>query len=262
ENSEIFSREDLQIITAIKENIGEIACEKIIHSCVIRALEYIANNTDLLRETENGSNTLKIKKDLSNFYEDYIANRDLGKLIQQRKDKITEKIKTKTKALGEEETKYYQIKESASREKIEDAICTINSLENDVYRLECDKKKECLQPEYMQSLLNSLLLLSEVSPEQESYLFEKIKEFGKAMSIEIVELSKEHQTAKEKEKEPKKRRLFTMKAIHAKIAKTLLLAAILLTPPLLVNYYCSNGGVMGAADNGNPVNCEESSYYE
>ncbi|KAI5193284.1 hypothetical protein NEMIN01_2446, partial [Nematocida minor] len=67
-----FIQEDLDIIISIIDNLEEIKYEKNIYDRMVRALDYMANNTTLLKETEGGPNILRIKADLSNFDEDYI----------------------------------------------------------------------------------------------------------------------------------------------------------------------------------------------
>ncbi|KAI5193011.1 hypothetical protein NEMIN01_2355 [Nematocida minor] len=96
----IFTKEeDVELVLSVISNIERIKNEKTTQKGIIDTVEYMANNTELLKERENEPNTLKINTDLSNFKEDYIVKTGLKNIVFEKKDKISKEIEGKKENL-------------------------------------------------------------------------------------------------------------------------------------------------------------------
>ncbi|KAI5192618.1 hypothetical protein NEMIN01_2117 [Nematocida minor] len=231
EVSELFTAEDLRIAISISDHLEKISYEKKIHKCVIKSLEYLANSTDLLDE-KDGSKVLKIKPDLSDFYGNYVFNKGLNEIVYEKEvelsDEIikaraslsTEKINCAEKEADLQEWEntadhsspdYSQIRREKA-EAVEVARRRANCLENKIYLLSCDNKKEELQNDSNFELLISLNNLSDISPAQKQYILERIEEFSEAHSVK-VEVAKEIKP-------------FSIKITREKLIKMLILGVI------------------------------------
>ncbi|KAI5189826.1 hypothetical protein NEMIN01_0689 [Nematocida minor] len=186
EITEIFAPGELEVVISISENLAMIDGEKRTHSQILSALEYMAKNTAILKERDNGPNTLKIKPDLSNFYRNYVADGSIERIAHERKNNLSAEIKRKKEALEKEKISYDLAKEQKSEEERESMRSSIRKLEEDVYFLEFDERKEDVRLRNMKELFRSLLYyLPEIAPFQREYMLKKIKEFAKALNVEV-----------------------------------------------------------------------------
>ncbi|KAI5193338.1 hypothetical protein NEMIN01_2486 [Nematocida minor] len=196
---ELFTEDELLLAISIKDNLKEISHEKYIHNYIINTIEYVANKTDFLKETEGGPNILRLKAGLDNFYRDHVArDEDLKKLADEENTRLYNKINEKGKILREKKIEYDQAVRKNDKESITKLSCSINNLENDIYLLRYDKRRAFLK------LLNvniKLYELDELKPIQEEHILKGIKKFGKARKIEVdgleapqvLEVSKEEE---------------------------------------------------------------------
>ncbi|KAI5193008.1 hypothetical protein NEMIN01_2352 [Nematocida minor] len=209
--ADVFSSmRELGVAISIIENIEKIRNEKAANKGIFNAIEYMAHSTDLLGK-QSEPKVLKIQSNLSGFCRDYITgSAGLEKRVGEKKDELAEQIKAKKEALEEKRIDRYQaIREGKSEEEVESLLLSANNLENEIYALECDYKKESLQ---LRNIAN-LCFLRQTDPIQKQYLLENIKEFGKTLGVKVVidgveavdEKEKEDEEEKEDtEKEPKK----------------------------------------------------------
>ncbi|KAI5193015.1 hypothetical protein NEMIN01_2359, partial [Nematocida minor] len=196
EISELFGLEDLKIVVSIGNNIKEINYEKRIHNHMIKAIEYMADHTNHLKRT-SGSNTLKIKRDLSDFCQKYVDNMMLKRKVLKKRDKLGSAFDRKARALGKAHDEYNR-KSLYIREYLKRLECyknivnlsekrEIKKLQNHKNSIEWQLERESLQSDSIRELQNSLQFLPKTSPVQQEYMFKKIKELGKERSIEVIE---------------------------------------------------------------------------
>ncbi|KAI5192921.1 hypothetical protein NEMIN01_2291 [Nematocida minor] len=243
---ELFSPEDLKIIVSIRDNLEKIKYEKTAHNCLIRSLEYMANNTPLV-DAKDGTRLLKISSDLSDFSIDYVAGRKgLRRIVDKEKAKLDEELKRvyktynakcdRNRTLGMylfaletgsrvKDQSYYQAEEKIKKEK-ESAVCAINRLKNDIALLKWKIRKEELQRENIHKLLSISRSLSQMSLAQQDYIIRKIEEFGKAhnIKVEVVEIKK----------------LLSIRLTRANIVKMFILSAMLIVASLLLVRYMNS----------------------
>ncbi|KAI5192869.1 hypothetical protein NEMIN01_2255 [Nematocida minor] len=235
----VLSLEDLPILTSIRDNIEKIAHEKRMHNCMIKLIEYMANETTLLVCADE-KKVLKIDTSFESFYEDYVANTRLEKVIHIYKVELEEEIKRRTDALNLEAREYIEKKTSLRKwkeaavcdspehaqtekemeEEMEKAKCSIARLEKEIYSLKCEIKKEDLQLYNIRELFDSLYFLSATSPGQKQYMFEKIEEFAKVLYVKVVKVPEDVEEAAEE------RKLFFSEFIRENIIKILILSIV------------------------------------
>ncbi|KAI5190944.1 hypothetical protein NEMIN01_1277 [Nematocida minor] len=224
EINKVFPQKDLEIVISIFNNMEEIGYEKNLYDYITNALEYIATKTLLLRESDTGLNILRLKTDLSNFYEDYTNNNSiclykillgmLDKYFKEKKegrrsrDIAIEECSKKTKNLQSwmEENKskldsetYDEIVKEKN-EEIEELNSFINNLKKKLWVLDREYDKANEQKEKIRHFKDKITLLSKTSPDQKKHLLKKIKEVGELLNFEVLEEVVELVEAK---KEPK-----------------------------------------------------------
>ncbi|KAI5192998.1 hypothetical protein NEMIN01_2342 [Nematocida minor] len=206
----VFTAEELLLAISIKNNLKKISHEKYIHDYIIDTIEYVANKTDFLKETEGGPNILRLKAGLSNFYRKYVARGiDLKEILKKEKTKIYNEIKEKQEILREKKIEYDQAVEKNNEESVTKLSCSINNLENDLYLLRHDKHRAFLK------LLNfniKLYELDKLKPIQEEHILKGIKRFAKARKIEVdrLKVPKESEVVLEESEELKERKIIQM----------------------------------------------------
>ncbi|KAI5193368.1 hypothetical protein NEMIN01_2506, partial [Nematocida minor] len=175
------SDEELKIVLSIGQNIKQIRKEKEIHSCMIDAIEYMMDDTDILGKKDEPK-TAKIESDLSNFDKDYISGATgLNKTVSERRSKLTKKRRMLEEEKIECEEKRIQKlqKKTSSTSNVSDQneSRTVADIENDMVLLDWDLEKEALQYSNVCKLLSRLSLLSDISPIQKEYIVKNIEEF-------------------------------------------------------------------------------------
>ncbi|KAI5188988.1 hypothetical protein NEMIN01_0252 [Nematocida minor] len=251
--NEVLGPEDLKIVFSIGAYLKEIAYEKRVLNCMVRAVEYMARNTSLLKGRD-GSNTLIVTTDLEDFVKDYITSSGgIKKLVAKKKAALEEEIKRKYRSRFTESRKceeleaslqeptdenspdvqtYSRIREEKSRE-IESLQCSINGITNDIYLLECDAQKEDLESESILEFLYRLEFYPGIlSLAQREYILRKIEEHGEGHGIKVV----------------KARKLFSVKLTHSNIIKMLIAGAVLVVVSGLLAGFAKNR--MKVADGG------------
>ncbi|KAI5192621.1 hypothetical protein NEMIN01_2120, partial [Nematocida minor] len=171
------SEENLRIAMSVTNNIEKIRKEKKVSYHLFKALEYMANNTELLK-ARDGSKALEINTDLSSFNKNYIVEDDrLRNICKEKEAELKKEIKKKEEALEEEE-----------RKKVKDRA-TINSLKHEIYLLDCAHLVAGLQDFNAFHLRDSMeILLNKKYSVQQKYLVKKIEEFEKTLnSIKAAE---------------------------------------------------------------------------
>ncbi|KAI5192865.1 hypothetical protein NEMIN01_2251 [Nematocida minor] len=188
-NSIFDDEEDLKIALSVCENIKKIKSEKAMYFGIISTIEYMANHTDLL-DNENGQKTLTISSKLGSFNKDYIKKKNgLAEKLNEEIAKLNKEIeKKKTKRDQEKIDRDQAIKEGKSNQEIEALSLSVNNMDNDIYWLECNKKKKDMQ---LRIIRGNLRLLGYIDPDQIKYMVEKIKEYGKKWNIHVEEKPEE-----------------------------------------------------------------------
>ncbi|KAI5192960.1 hypothetical protein NEMIN01_2316 [Nematocida minor] len=156
EISNLFISEDLEIVLSIIDNSRNIHYEKNARDYMTQALEYLANDTAFLKETDDGPNILRLKTDLTNFYEDYVVNKDknLKKLVDKRKDKSSKEVEANPK--------------------------------NATYLLKYNGRKELIQDYTNARFYHNQRFLTRLSPVQQQYLLKKIKELANILNVQVI----------------------------------------------------------------------------
>ncbi|KAI5193237.1 hypothetical protein NEMIN01_2433 [Nematocida minor] len=186
---EIFDPAELVLVVSISEHLKSIAVEKTAQKRVLSAVEYMADSTDLLQGAD-GSMVLKIRPDLGIFCEEYIrtsadANTGLEKRVNERLDRLDEQIKTKTLALAQLAEKH---KDEEKDQRMNSPVCEVNALNNKVYLLRCERRKEYLQYNNIDRLVPVLQsFFPGISPVQKQHVVRKIEEFAELKKIKVVE---------------------------------------------------------------------------
>ncbi|KAI5193405.1 hypothetical protein NEMIN01_2521, partial [Nematocida minor] len=197
EIKKVLTFDDLQIVVSISNNLAKIRYEKGISKHMIKAIEYMAENTSFLKG-KNETMALEIDKSLNGFYESYITNGCLENTIYRRKNEITEEIAGDSELLSKECEKYNKkrlqklIEISGARFENDelDESRAITYLKNKIDALEWKLKKEDLQSKKTHELLYTERFLSEISPAQKNYMFRKMEEFANARKIKVLEARK------------------------------------------------------------------------
>ncbi|KAI5191707.1 hypothetical protein NEMIN01_1640 [Nematocida minor] len=203
----LFSREDLEIIYSIINNLLDIQYEKLVQINAVEMVEYMINNNILLEE-KDGEKILNIGTNLYDFYKNYTNSHIyFRKLSEKKGNKAREEKELCLQELEDEKALYSQLKEEET-EEMERVKCAINNIENEIYLLECDGSKEYIGKNIFAGMLqNSEYFSSNLYTEQIKYIFKKIKAFANAQKIKIGEAVKLHKRNKElkklKEKEAK-----------------------------------------------------------
>ncbi|KAI5192047.1 hypothetical protein NEMIN01_1795 [Nematocida minor] len=203
----LFSREDLGIIYSIRNNLEVVRYEKSVQINAINMVEYMINNNILLEE-KDGEKVLNIGTNLYDFYKNFRNSRMYFRELSEKKENKLEKEKELClQELKDKKALYSQLKEEET-EEMERVKCAINTIENEIYLLECDGKKEYIGNYIFGCMFqNSEDFSDNLYPEQIKYIFKKIKAFANAQKIKTGETVKLHKRNEElkglKEKETK-----------------------------------------------------------
>ncbi|KAI5189827.1 hypothetical protein NEMIN01_0690 [Nematocida minor] len=266
--NELFFAKDLKIVTSVIKSMKEIRKEKEVHSCIFKALEYMANNPPLLNAND-GSNTVQIDKDLSNFNTNYITRDYTGlhQTVSDKRDELRIQINSMhTDALnkveeyfrrkdifdlweckdGEDVQKFTQEKEKEAGElKILDR--EINTLHKKRYLLECKLKEEDLQHSNVLNLVRNLQkLLSEITLPQKEYIAKKMEKFEEMKNMEPEEEVNDmiFQEEPRFEEAEKGTGFFSMDPTPQNILKMFAIAAVFIATSILLCVSQSKDGIM------------------
>ncbi|KAI5192611.1 hypothetical protein NEMIN01_2110 [Nematocida minor] len=193
--NEVFSSEELKVVISINDNLTRIAREKDLENCILKAIEYMANGTSLLKGII-GKKTLAIDADLRNFSGDYITGRSgLKRILSEKK-----RAELNRKIVVKEEEK----------EEIEKSGQSGSAIANEIHSLKYRLQNSNMQLDNIYVLLDSLNYFSGTSLAQKNYLFKKIEVLCKEHGVEIVEPW----------------RLFSIRFTQKNVVKMLVLAVI------------------------------------
>ncbi|KAI5192048.1 hypothetical protein NEMIN01_1796 [Nematocida minor] len=286
EIKEAFIQEDLDIIISVIDNIKEITYEKNIYERMVRALDYMANNTTLLKETEGGPNILRIKADLSNFKQDYLSSDAcLSEIIKEKSIKLYDEIRENKilfrRKTNENNERVGNLEEwenknkntldpqtynkilGEKKEEIQKAYISFDAFKKKLRSLQFDEKRENIEWESTSELQNHLRFLSELSPVQNEYLLTKIKEIAKLLDIKVVIDGVEPVKEMEVEEAPTGSFLKDIKPIKKGIAGLLTSAFVLTGVTITAFNQSSKSSTMTVADVHNVLNNNEAlSYHE
>ncbi|KAI5192918.1 hypothetical protein NEMIN01_2288 [Nematocida minor] len=207
--NKVFVQEELEIVIPILDDIKKIGYEKSLHKSIIYTLEYLVNNTALLKEPASGLNVLHIKKDLSDFYEDNVTGKGLEKIVDDKVDEITREMLKHIDSLNRENEEYTEKEARLQRwmeeyrnklntqiynkmveeknKEMQEAVFSINDLNNKIYLLACDKERETIRSKSLVELKKNLKSLPELTLLQKQHLLEKIKQFAKVHNVKVEE---------------------------------------------------------------------------
>ncbi|KAI5193048.1 hypothetical protein NEMIN01_2383 [Nematocida minor] len=172
ETTELFTKEELRTVVSIIHNIEKIKDEKKVQKAVIEGVEYLMNSTDVLKE--NGKmKKLEIDADLSNFIGTYVAgNNGLETTVRGKIADLDQKILEKNQALDKAKEDLSKAKkEGGSWDVLFKFDSSIEFIKNQIYLLECNKKKEEAQIEN----ISNLHLLDKMSLVQKKYIHKEIE---------------------------------------------------------------------------------------
>ncbi|KAI5192620.1 hypothetical protein NEMIN01_2119 [Nematocida minor] len=218
EVSELFTtEEDLRIAISISNHVEQIEHEKKMHSYMISMMECIENSTDLLDE-KDGSKVLKIKQDLSDFYENYVHSTGLIDIIFKKGDKLSIEREAMSECLDAKKEEYnkkegsleewkketnlssqdYAQTEKEKKDEIKALKRSINHLENDMNLQEWAIKRVALKYGDICTFQNIYHILSSLIPAQRDCIVKKMKEFGKLQKIKVVVAEEKREALKSK----------------------------------------------------------------
>ncbi|KAI5193208.1 hypothetical protein NEMIN01_2413, partial [Nematocida minor] len=172
------SEGDMRVFLSIIENSPKILNEKEVQKCMIKALDYMATNTDILGKVGE-QKVLKIKSDLSNFNRDYMS------IYEGLKRKVQDaiiKLEHEKEALKEEKEKYTGTDSTSQNESR-----TLSVIENAIKSLKWRIYKGNIQSNNVDFLTMDLLRpLRDLNPVQKQYIIKKIKESADLLNVQVV----------------------------------------------------------------------------
>ncbi|KAI5193206.1 hypothetical protein NEMIN01_2411 [Nematocida minor] len=281
EITSVLKKEELKLVISITENLGAIRYEKRVQDSMLKAIEYMVDNTELFKGKDRSS-ALRINADLSDFNSKYVTSqKGLEETVMKKRKELTKESRKNFDSIGLKNAEYSEQKERF--EKLgainESNFLEYQRLKKEMKRLECEIDSIKNNGEFVMSavirenvysnLISTLLSNSEILPRiisvQKQYIIKKIEELGKAkgMKVEVasgeVKKPEEHQVLEVEA--PKERSPLPTKLTRENLFKTFLscaavmkIATTLLAPTAIE--------AMSPADVDNILNCEDQPCYE